>query len=267
VEQLIEAAAPSAKLTRARQRVAAWAEAHPIEAGLSGRESVDAELIRQTEQSDLGTQASVKAIAENLGDITARLDSYNAYMPKEARWQAELLLSDLSRDRDIRSAMSSLAVLSRTTKGSVEHMPELIAQAHGAVRADVEGQRLGFQAFLQEERVQALDSLNQERIATMADVRGERLAATADLRAERQIVLDALHNEQVAVMNELQDTSERTLQDFDAKARGLIDHFFLRALELVLLALVLSSLVAWILLRRFAIRRGDHDVRFYDQAA
>ena len=270
MEELIQEAAPSANLTTARQRVGAWAEAHPIQAGIPSRKSADALLIRQAEQSDLGTRASIRAVAESIGDLTARLDSYNAYMPKQARWQAELLLSDLSRDPEISSAMSGLAVLSRAldrTTGSMEHMPELIGQAHEAVLADVEGQRLGLQDFLRDERVQAIDSLHQERIATMADVRSERLAATADLRAERQIVLDALHNEQVAVMNELHAASETAVKDFDTKARGLIDHFFLRALELLLLALVLCSLLAWFLLRRFTGRRGDRGERLYDRAA
>jgi len=270
MEQLIHEASPSANLPAARQRVSSWAEAHPIQAGLSSRKSADALLIRQAEQSDLGTRASIRAVAESIGDLTARLDSYNVYLPKQARWQAELLLSDLSRDPEISSAMSGLAVLSSAvdrTAGSMEHMPELIGQAHEAVLADVEGQRLGLQDFLREERVQAMDSLNQERIATMADVRGERLAATADLRAERQIVLDALHNEQVAVMNELHAASETALKEFDTKARGLIDHFFLRALELFLLALVLCSLLAWFLLLRITRRRGDRGERLYDRAA
>jgi hypothetical protein len=51
------------------------------------------------------------------------------------------------------------------------------------------------------------------------------------------------------------------------KARGLIDHFFVRVLELVLLAVVLSSIVAWVLLRRFTPRRWDRGGRLYDRAA
>lgn len=270
MEQLIREAAPSANLAAVRQRVSSWAEAHPIQAGLSSRTSADAVLIRYAEQGDLGTRASIRAAEESIGDLTARLDSYNAYLPKQARWQAELLLSDLSGYPEISSATSALAVLSRAvdrTTGSMEHMPELVGQAHQAVLADVDGQRLGLQDFLREERVQAMGSLDQERIATMTNMRGERLAATADLRAERQIVLDALHKEQVAVMNELHAASETALKEFDTKARGLIDHFFLRALELLLLTLVLCSLLAWFLLRRIIGRRGDRGERSYDRAA
>ncbi len=41
---------------------------------------------------------SIKTLAEGMGDFTARLDSYNVYLPKQARWQAELLLTDFTHD-------------------------------------------------------------------------------------------------------------------------------------------------------------------------
>ncbi|HEY6308964.1 MAG TPA: hypothetical protein VI488_21185 [Candidatus Angelobacter sp.] len=270
MEQLVRAAAPSADIADLRHRLGSWAEAHPIQAGLVGRKSVDPELIRKAGQADLGAIASIKALGESLGDLTARLDSYNVYAPKQARWQAELLLSDLTRDPQVGAAMSNFADLSSTlakASGSMDRMPELLGQARQAVLADVVSQRLAVQAFLREERLQTLEVLQQERIATVAALRGERLAATADLRGERQIVLDALHNDQEAVMNEVHSISEQALKDFDTKARGLIDHFFLRALELVLLTLLLCSLAAWILLRRFASWRRDRGEKLYDRAA
>ena len=270
MEQLVRVAAPSANIADLRQKAAAFAEAHPVQAGLSGRRSADPELIRRVGESDLGAMASLKALGETLGDLTARLDSYNVYLPKQARWQAELLLRDLGSDPQFDAVMSNFAVLSSTlakTSGSMERMPELLTQARDAVRAGVDGQRLATQAFLRDERLETLDALRQERIATVAAMRGERLAATSDLRAERQIVLDALRNQEVAVMNEVNATSEKAIRDLDARGRGLIDHFFLRAFELVLLTLVLCSLVAWLLLRRFAARRPDRGEQLYDRAA
>ena len=98
-------------------------------------------------------------------------------------------------------------------------------------------------------------------------MRNERLAATADLRGERQIVLNALHTEETAVMNDLDAAREKALDDFDRRSRGMIDHFFVRALELVLLTLLLCGLAAWFLLRRFTFRRRDYSRGLYDRAA
>jgi len=270
MQQLLQTAAPSANIAAARQKVDAWAKAHPIEAGLPGRKSADADLISRTEQSDLGTRGTIKALGESLGDLTARLDAYNAYLPKQGRWQAELLLMDMARDPRVRATTANMATLSNAlakTSGSVERMPESIEQMRKAALADFEGQRLGLQAFLREERMQVMNAVDQERIATVKDFHDERLAATADLRGERQIVLDALHNEQAATVSAINAASEKALADFDTRARGLIDHFFVRALELVLLIAVLCCLAAWFLLRRFNAARRNRGPAVYDRAA
>src|SRR4029077_18165122 len=112
MEQLVLAAAPAADIPDLRQKMGTWAAAHPIQTGLTGRRSADIDLIRQDE-SDLGALASIKALQEGLGDITARLDSYNAYLPKQARWQAELLVSDLAHNPEVGAAVSNFAAVSK----------------------------------------------------------------------------------------------------------------------------------------------------------
>ena len=255
MEQLVRLAAPTADVADLRRRVGAWAEAHPIQASLAGRQSADPDVIRKIGQTDLGTIASIKVLGESLGDLTARLDTYNMYVPKQARWQTELLLGDLTRDPQVSATLSNLVVVSNAAakaSSGVDHMPEVAGQVREAVRTDIEGQRLSAQAFLREELLQTLAALRQERIATVAGVREERLAATSDLREERKVVLRTVHDEQIAVMNDLKATSEKSIQDLDARGRDLIDHLFLRGLELMLLTIILCSFVAWILLRRFA---------------
>lgn len=115
--------------------------------------------------------ASVKALEESVGDLVARLNSYNAYLPKQARWQAEPMLSDLARDPQVSGAMSSAAAASSAleqTSASMERMPEILGQARTAVLADVDGQRLATQTFLRQERLETLDTIKQERIATLS---------------------------------------------------------------------------------------------------
>lgn len=268
VKQRLHTAAPSANMGSVEQQLSSWAEAHPIQSGLASRESIDAQLIRRTEQSELGARASIKALSESIGDLTARLDAYNAYLPKQARWQAELLISDLGRNPQVNATMSNVADLSNTlakTSGSLDQLPEYAANLHKAVLTDVEGQRLAAQSFLSEERVQAFDSLNQQRIETIADLRRERLAATEDLRKERQIMLNALSSEEQALMRDVNAAAAKMLADSAIQARGLIDHFFLRAFELVLVTLILCALVVWLFLRRNAAERRRRGL--YNRAA
>ena len=176
------------------------------------------------------------------------------YFPKQARWQAELLLTDFTHDPQISTALSNIAELSDTAKeatSSIDRMPDLVNQTRDVMTANIASQRLSAQAFFEEERLKTLYALQQERIATMAAMDGERLAATADFRKERQAALETLRGQEIAVMNEFEVFSAKTIQDLDAEGRGLIDYLFLRALELMLLMMVFCALVAWVVLRQF----------------
>ena len=189
-----------------------------------------------------------------MGDFTGRLDSYNVYLPKQARWQAELLLTDFTHDPQISAALSNLGVLSKSVakvSGNVDQMPELVDQTRKAFKADVDAERLSAQAFVEEERLTTLYALQQERIATIDAMHTERLATTAQIRQEREAALGELRVQEIAVMNDFKAFSENAIQDLDARGRGLINYFFVRALELMLVTLVLCSLLVWAVLRRF----------------
>jgi hypothetical protein len=254
MEQLVRLGAPTANIADLRQKVAGWAETHPIQVSLIGRQSLDPDVIRKVGQSDLGTLASIKTLAEGLGDFTARLDSYNVYLPKQVRWQTELLLTDLKRDSQISAALSSFAVLSDSAvkaSNTLDHMPALLDQTREAVRADVENQRLSAQAFLREERLKTLYVLQQERIASIAAMQGERLATTAEFREELRLLLKELRGQEADVMSEFKTLGTNAIDGVDTRGRSLINYFFLRALELMLLMLALCSVIVWVLLRRF----------------
>lgn len=270
MEALVVAAAPSADVSHLHQRIETWAMAHPVRGGLSGRTSADADVIRRTYKEDLGALASLKALQESMGDITARLDSYNAYLPKQARWQAELLAMDLSRNPQLATAAANFTALSKAmdmTSNNLNRMPELAARAREVAVSDVDRQRTAAQAFLDEQRGKAFEELTQQRIAAIADLRDERLAATADLRGEREIVLNALHQEEVTTVKDLHTLSQDTMNNLDQKSRRLVDHIFWRAFELVVASVLLAFLGAWILLRRFAPRRELPERDQYRSAA
>jgi len=197
---------------------------------------------------------SIKTLAEGLGDFTARLDSYNVYLPKQVRWQAELLIADFTHDPQISGALSNLAVLSDSAakaSGNLERMPDLVDQTRKSFKADVEGERLSAQAFVREELLRTLYALQQERIATIAAMHGERLATTAEISQERRAAMEALRGHEIAMMNEFEAMSKRAIQDLDTRGQGLINFFFLRALELVLVTLLVFSVLGWAILRRF----------------
>lgn len=253
MEQLVRAAAPAANIDDLRHRAETFATAHPIRAGLAGRQSVDPEVVRAVGESDLRMGAVLQSVDERLGDLSARLDAYNIYLPKQARWQAELWLGDVARNPQIDAATRNAANLSDAlakTSNNIDRLPEFMSQARQAVNSDVEGQRMAAQDFVHDERVQTLDALQQERVAAVAALDKERLAATEDFRGERKQIFEDLRNHEILVMQDFDATVAKAMQEFDTKNRRLIDHLFLRAVELVLLTVALCFLAAWLLLGR-----------------
>jgi len=108
--------------------------------------------------------------------------------------------------------------------------------------------------------------LQRQRLDTIAAMRGERLAATADIRVERQVVLDAIRNDESVALADVNALVEKATKDLDTHGRGLIDHFFRRALLLMLLFFSLFSLVAWILLRSVRKAQTQRE-KLFDRAA
>lgn len=257
MEQLVLRAAPTANLADLRRRVRGWADAHPLQGNWGGRESVDAEFIKLVGQGDVGALASLRALQEGLGDVTARLDAYNAYLPKQARWQAELLVGDLGRDPQFRSTAASLIKASQAldqVSATLAQVPQLAGQAGAEVNATVDAQRQAAQAFFREERLETQAFLAQQREAAQAGVQEERLAATADLRGGRQAVLAAVAQNLATALVAARAISQETVRDAATRARGLIDYVFWRALELVVVILLLGWLGTWWLLRRIRVQ-------------
>src|SRR5262249_26468447 len=129
MRQLVQIAAPKANIDAVRQSLVSWAKEHLLQASLAGRQSFDPERIRKLKESDLGTMGSIKALGESLGDLTARLDAYNAYLPKQARWQADLLLNDFAGRPEFGAAMSNAKTLSDAlakSSNAMENLPELV---------------------------------------------------------------------------------------------------------------------------------------------
>jgi hypothetical protein len=259
MERLIQSAAPNANIAAVRDKIRDWAEANPIQDSLASRPSANADVIKKVGQTNFGTIGSIKKLAESMGDLSARLDSYNLYLPKQARWQAELFLDTLKSDTQVNSVLSDIRSLSTSA-------------------SKLDSERLSMQDFVRRERLETLDAVHQQRIATLAALHAERLGltaalhserlgATADLRGQQKSLLNTLREQEIAINSDVTATSEKEIQTLSTKGLELIDHLFMRVLELMLLTVVLFSLVVWILLRRFFAKPQSRAERIFHRAA
>ncbi|MHA7632683.1 chemotaxis protein [Corallococcus sp. M7] len=189
--------------TQTRDRVHAWAAAHPLTGPLVTRESTTGLLASLTDVTGGGLRTTAAGLVEDTRDLTARVDLYATSLPRQARWQAELVATDALHAPTVQAALTELG---RTV--------DLLDRV-GAVAANSP-------ALIERERRAALDALHAERMSLQEFVTSERQAVLADVGRERQAVVDALHAERVA-----------TLQQLDGLARGWVDHAFDRLGPLV----------------------------------
>ncbi|MBU8895047.1 chemotaxis protein [Corallococcus sp. M34] len=222
----------------ARARVHAWATAHPLTGPLVARESTASLLADVADVSGGGLLQSAAGLVEDTQDLTARVDLYAASLPRQARWQAELVAVDALESPALRTSVSEL---SRTVD---------ILASMGERMADLP-------ALVDRERVAVTAAVARERVALQVFFTGERQAVLADLSRERIAVMLGLHSERVATLEQLDGVGRGWVEESFTRATRLVDRVFLWLFALVGLGLVGGFGVGLVLLRawRQAARR------------
>ncbi len=221
--------------------VTRWAEAHPIENLLFVRSTAVeawAEALAQGGQSGLG---AVSDINEQVAELMNRITVYMSLIPRETRWQAELLLEQVREDSATQAFLGDVASVDQ----SVQEIETYIA--------DIRRIFVGIDALITEQRLAAMREVHAELMAVLDRITEERKAVMAGIEQERTAVMDAIDAERVAVMEETDALSQARLQEAMDGARAMIDHFFLRLVQLLLAILVLA-IVGWVILVRRAQR-------------
>jgi len=239
-ELLSEAAAESFA-----SRVRVWAERHPIEGALYRRPSMDSAVAATlaTSSGGGGMFSALGNLDESMADVMARIDLYTMYVPRLARWEAELAADDMLRGVDAQALAAEFERLTRAVDRLAvvaESASDIVARERGAALDGVRAEREAVVADLRAERRAVLEALQQERIAALAEVEAiaQRLAdrSGGPLHAAVQTELDDL----VVGVEEMR---KRLMVDAGMTLNDVVDHAFVRAIQLLLVSAVLVALV------------------------
>jgi hypothetical protein len=175
-----------------------YAAEHPIEHSLSTRPTAEPALTDRLPTGSIGAFAAVGTLVEGFADLSDRLSIYGEHLPKQIRWQGELLMFDVGLESiDIEAIESDVARLGRAADHLVEFsdgvpamieeqvatvVPELekaviaidLAHLQSSVDAQVAGHLAVALEAVTREREAALEAVTQERVAALADA--ERMA-------------------------------------------------------------------------------------------
>lgn len=210
---------------RGRARIHELAAATPVtELGFSRRS-----LVPEFLASRAGEKAAFFQAVENLGDNLAAMQemmvAYAAQLPAMVRWQAELMLLDLPRNQRIGRTLADFDGMDESLKrlaAASDHAMALFTTQSGELLGHVKSEREAVFASVEELRRTTLEALDAQRAATFAAI-----------ATERQATLDALTRERLAASADVESLTRKATESAAAQTRELIDHLFVRALELI----------------------------------
>jgi hypothetical protein len=143
----------------ARVKVQGWVAKHPIEHAFSSRSSV-APVLAEWQSEARNAFLAVGEVTDTIQNVSERLNTYAAQLPRQVRWQAELLVAELADERDGPGLLGAAGQAVR----------EVLAAERRALLEDVNGQRQQILDYLTAERVAALAALRQERVEALTAV-------------------------------------------------------------------------------------------------
>ena len=206
-------------------KVDAWTDENPIEGRLFMRPTARADLAALVPAEKQGGLKAVGSIEDQFRDLNDRLGILTTQLPAEARWQVEYVTNSLFEER-LEAPVDELVVTMENINGFLDEFEGTVDGQVSTLLEAVERERLAVFDAIAEERAMVLTAIEQERVSVMDKLDSQLLTATAKL---------------------------------DDVGKGLIDHFFMRLIEVLVVvgvATILTVLLVLLVLRK---RRGSDD--------
>lgn len=228
---------------RAKSTVETWAKANPIQPPFSSRPSILPELARLSAGgSDVSVFQAVGDITGTVNDLAARLDIYAAYLPRAGRWQAELLMDQMTDRTEAQRALNTLESVQKLTERTNQLLSaESMRAAMDTATAEV-----------RRERIAALASVDVQRKETLTYLTAEREAALAAVDVQRRKVMADIDAQRTALLAQLDALRKQSFSDADDVANRIIRKGAIAAALLLVLAAVLTLGVVRLAQRRKA---------------
>ncbi len=208
---------------KARARVEDWAKAHPIERNFTSRPSITASLADV--RADRDAFVAVGAVSDTLEDLSERLNTYAAQLPKQARWQAELLVADITGEPVVADVLGDVHALGTTARHASELLDEPVREILAAERRTV------------------LEGVNAQRLQTLEFVTAERLAVLAAVREERIAAFETLQQERIESLKEIDAIKTRAVESAVSGLREIVDYALWRVTVLLLLLMSAATML------------------------
>jgi hypothetical protein len=237
---------------QARAKVEGWAKTHPVEHAFSARAS-GAALVADLRTADRDVFLDVGTVSDVIENLSERLNTYAAQLPKQARWHAELLMTEMAGAHNLAGALGDFHEIGMTARRATD----LLGDLPGLLSAERDILLGAERDILAAERRAILAAVHSQRVETLAYVTAERLAILAAAREERMALVAALRQERIETLKEVDGMKTRAVDSAMAGFRDLIDYTLWRVAALAL-GLMLAAAALGVIAYRLALgrRRG-----------
>ena len=147
IEGTVSAVAGPDKLASARPQIHEWARTHPLTDTFASRESTAPLFAHLTAESGISLGGSVADALQQMRDLQSWLSLQAAYLPKQARWQAEFMVVEAASDPALAGAASKVGAY--------------VDQERRAAMSALGRERIGAQGFISGERAIVLRDIDQ----------------------------------------------------------------------------------------------------------
>ncbi len=218
-ERLLSEVIPEDEADRMGRTGKTWVRAHPIEGKLYTRPTARADLASLVTDAQHGGLKAMGSMEETLRDLSDRVTILSAQAPLEVRWQAEYLVESLFEDR---------------IEGRVDSIVDSMDDMTGFLET--------FEGTLSSQTRTLLSGIEEQRVVVFNAIEEERMA-----------IVDAVERERTSILDELDSQLNKISSELDSTGRGLIDYFFLRLVQVLVIMGVVVFLI--VLLVLFVVRR------------
>ena len=210
-------------LDLAHKEIVQWAAMHPLENHLFARSSIVTLVADVYPDRPVGFFESLNTVQAELANFKGRVALYADTLPRQARWQAELLIE--------------------------QHGGPLVgAQLTNAFRL-VALEREAIVSAINAQRMETLDALRAERIAALQSFSDQRVAILKETREIMQETLAAVgrlaDTQRVATLVELRAKPLVLQHDVERLVMATLDRGFVRVLWLLGISYVVLMVTAY----------------------
>lgn len=212
--------------------IEAWARKHPLDGNFAVRDSTASLFATSTTIGNGGLGAAITNAQDELADFAARADLYADLLPRQARWQAQLLIEEMMAEQIVARGFDQVGSIPL----SLESLPIEIEEERQALFEDLRRDGLLAGQWIHEERVDSLEYLSAERQAILDALIEERIAILEGLTKERKALIEAADGQRTAFARDLEAIVSSALSQ---SRRDLVDHVALRLAQLIAVVLPL----------------------------